>query len=99
LEPGTSIVTTISPVYAIIIKKKEGILFTWRKKVSLMRGRKEILGSMNGVAKSRGRTVETSTVISSIKGLGRTGGGLETGNVGLSHGSRKLTAGKGGTHK
>jgi len=82
-----------------MITEKEGIPFTGRKKVSSMRGRKGLLGSMKGEAKTRGRTVGTLPTGSSVKGLGRTGGGLETGHVTLGHGNRIRATGKKGAHK
>ena len=64
-----------------------------------MRGRKEILGSMKEETRSRGRTVGQTNVKGSVKTSGRTVGSVGSGHGGLSLGSRKTTAGKGGTHK
>ena len=64
-----------------------------------MRGRKEILGSVKEGTKTKSRTVGPVAPISSVKGVGKTGGRLVTGHVDLGHGSRKLTKGKGGTSK
>jgi hypothetical protein len=65
-----------------------------------MRGRKESLGSIKEGTRSKGRTVGRTTVKGSVKESGRTTGLMETGHVsGGSVGSRKMTTGKGGSHK
>jgi hypothetical protein len=64
-----------------------------------MRGRKESLGSIKEGTKSKGRTVGRTTVKGSVKESGRTAGLMETGHGVTSHGSRKVTTGKGGSHK
>jgi hypothetical protein len=80
-------------------KEERGIPFTWRKKVYSMRGRKEILGSVKEGTKTKSRSVGPVATISSVKGVGRTGGRLETGHVDIGHGSRKITTGKSGSSK
>jgi hypothetical protein len=64
-----------------------------------MRGRKEILGSVKAGTKTKSRTVGSVATKSSVKGAGRTVGQPETGHVGVGHGSRKTTTGKGGISK
>jgi len=63
-----------------------------------MRGRKESLGSIKEGTRSKGRTGGRTTVTGSVKESGRTTG-PKTGHGGMSPGSRKMTAGKGGSHK
>ena len=64
-----------------------------------MRGRKEILGSIKEGTRSKSRTVGRTTVKGSVKESGRTTGLMETGQGSLSHGSRKVSTGKGVSHK
>jgi hypothetical protein len=64
-----------------------------------MRGRKEILGSVKEGTKTKSRTVGPVAPISSVKGVGRTGGRLATGHVDIGNPNRKLTTGKGGSSK
>jgi hypothetical protein len=65
-----------------------------------MRVRKESLGSIKEGTRSKNRTVGRTMVKGSVKESGRTTGLVETGHGSRgSHGSRKMTTGKGGSHK
>ena len=64
-----------------------------------MRGRKESVGSIKEGTRSKSRTVGGTTAKGSVKESGRTVGLMETGHGSSSKGSRKMTAGKGVSHK
>jgi len=64
-----------------------------------MRGRKETLGSIKEGTRSKGRTASKTVVKGSVKESARSAGLMETGHGAVSHGSRKLTTGKGGSHR
>jgi hypothetical protein len=82
-----------------MLLQEQEIPFTWRRKVSSMRGRKGVLGSMKEGTRIEKLTVGRATTKGPVKGLGATGGRIEASHASLGHGSRKLTGGKGGTHK
>jgi hypothetical protein len=64
-----------------------------------MRGRKETLGSIKEGTSSKGRTSSRAAVKGSVKESGRTAGLMVSGHGSSSRSSKKVTAGKGSSHR